>query len=341
MSIQFDNNASGTLSVEAAGAAPGPEDTTLALQTNEGQLFPPVTTASGNFFFATLEDTSGNIEIVRCTNNVSDVLTVTRGEENTTSLTFIVGSKVEQRTTAATFDEFIQRTGGVMTGTLDMNGQVIQDPVLTSTGSGKINGLPLRGADDGTANEIVVPSGGGAPTLGVESILHTGSGYVAEARTITGGEGINTANMGDLSANRTVDLDVTGLTAISGTDVAGDDEFLVYDTDAAEHKKVAYQSAGVPIILDTGVNPVPTSAQVNSFWHCTNAATVFFDIDTGVGEKGNAIIIQQGGAGVIDFTGGSATVNSAFVNDQTNQLNSVVVLFCTADDVWTLYGDGT
>lgn len=111
MTIEFSNNASGTLSVQLDGATPGPEDTTLVLQSNEGQLFPPVTTASGNFFYCTVEDTSGNIEIVKCTDVSTDTLTITRAQENTTSQTFAVGSKVELRTTAATFAEFIQRTG--------------------------------------------------------------------------------------------------------------------------------------------------------------------------------------------------------------------------------------
>ena len=60
----------------------------------------------------------------------SDVLTVTRAQENTTAKVFPVGSKVELRMTAATMDEFIQRSGDQMTGELDMNDQDLTDPVI-------------------------------------------------------------------------------------------------------------------------------------------------------------------------------------------------------------------
>lgn len=330
MSILFDNNSSATNAVQVEII-----DTTITLQTNEGQLFPNPTGV--DFFICTMEDTSGNVEIMVCTDNTSDVLTVTRAQENTTAKLFPTGSKVELRTTAAVFDEFLQKSGGAMTGELDLGDNILRDPLITD---GEARNLTLRGTDGGTGNQLIVPTAAGAPTIGGNTIIHTGNdtAYVQTSRTITGGEGI--AAMGDLSANRTVDLDITELTAIAGTDVAGDDQFLVYDTSGTAHKKIAYQSSGVPIITDATTNPVPTDAQMNSFWICTNAATIQFDIDNGVGEKGNVIIVQQGGAGVVDFTGGTATINSAFVSDTTTQLNSVVVLVCTATNVWTLYGDG-
>ena len=339
MSIEFTNNASGTLSVQLLGV-PTP-DTTLTVQAAEGNLFPPVTTASGNFFYCTVEDSAGNIEILKCTNVSGDVFTVTRAQENTTAQTFAVGSKVELRTTAATFGEFIQRTGGQMTGLLDFNGNVLQDPVVTSTGQASIRNVPLRGADNGTANQLQVPSGGVDPTIGVNTIWHSGNDtpLVKTTTVITGGEGI--AAIGDLSTNRTVALDFTELANMTGTTLAADDELPVYDTSDTAHKTILYREAGVPIITDATVNPVPTSDQVNAYWICTNAATVFFDVDAGIGQPGNVIIVQQGGAGVVAFTGGTAQINSAFTNKQTQKQYSVAVLVCTAASVWTLYGDLT
>lgn len=333
MSILFDNNASATLSVQAEIV-----HTTLSLQTNEGQLFP--SPGVGEFFLATLEDTSGNIEIVQCTDNTNDVLTVTRAQENTTAKVFPVGSKVECRTTAGTFDEFIQRTGGVMTGTLDFNGETLQDAVITTTGSGVIQGIPIRGSDNGTGNELFVPSAGAAPTIGSSAIVTVDSPtFIPSSRTIIGGEGI--AAMGDLTEDRTVALDFTELANMSGSALAATDELPVYDADAGAHKTILYRQAGVPIINDATTNPVPTDDQVNSYWICTNASTINFDVDTGIGETGNVIIVQQGGAGVVDFTGGTATINSAYTNKQTQQQYSVAVLVCTATNTWTLYGDLT
>jgi hypothetical protein len=214
MSIEFTNNASGTNSVQVEIV-----HTTITLQTNEGQLFPSVTTASGDFFYATLEDTSGNLEVVMVTDNTADVLTATRAQENTTAKLFPTGSKVEQRTTAATFAEFIQRTGGTMTGTLDLNGNDVQDPVLTSTGSGVIEGLPLRGADSGTANQLVVPSAGGAPTIGTDEIWHQGNdgtGTGLDADLLDGVEGAGYIKPADDPVAPTGDWTFTGDTQLDG-----------------------------------------------------------------------------------------------------------------------------
>jgi len=337
MSIEFSNNASGTNSVQVEIV-----DGTITLQTNEGLLFPSVTTASGNFFYATLEDTSGNIEIVKCTNNVGDVFTVTRAQENTSAQLFIVGSKVEQRTTAATFDEFIQRTGGTMTGTLDLNGEDLQDPVITSTGTGEIKGLPIRGTDGGTGNQLLVPTGGAAPTIGGNAIIHQGNdgAYVQTTFTLTGGEGL--AAIGDLSTPRTIDLDITELNSIAGTSVAGDDEFLMYDTDAAEHKRMVYQQAGVPIITDSTSSITPTDADMNSMYLCTHAAAgIAFNLNSGIGEQGNFLLISQRDATQQVTVGGSGTtIVAAFAGKATREQYSVLVAVCTSDNNWTVYGDG-
>lgn len=335
MSILFDNNASATLSVQAEIV-----DTTLTLQTNEGQLFP--SPSGSDFFICTLEDTSGNFEIVQCTSRASDVLTVTRAQENTTAKVFPTGSKVEIRTTAGTFDEFVQQSGDTMSGNLDMNGNEVQDALVTTTGSAVIQGVPIRGSDNGTGNELVVPSAGADPTIGGNVIVtkdDADSDYVPQTRTITSGEGITGG--GDLTANRTLDLDIDSLTELDGADVAATDSYLVFDQTGTEHKKIEHRDAGIPIITDSGTNPVPTSDQVNSYWICTNASTINFDIDTGVGVPGNVILVEQGGAGVVDFTGGTATINSAYINDTTNGQNTVVVLICTTANTWTLYGDAT
>ncbi len=325
MSILFDNNSSATLSVQAEIV-----DTTLTLQTNEGQLFPSPT--GGDFFVCTLEDTSGNIEIVRCTSRTGDVLTVTRAQENTTAKVFPTSSKVEIRTTAGAFGEFIQRTGGTMTGELDMGNNILRDPLLTD---GEIRNSPIRGTDGGTANQLVVPTAGGDPTIGGSTIVTVANAtYVPTTRTLTGGEGI--AAIGDLSANRTVDLNINELTALSGTDLAGTDEAVVYDVSATAHKKVQYQSAGLPVISDTGTNPTPTSAQMNAYWTCNNAGAITFDLDTGVGEKGNVLLIEQTGAGAVTVSG-TATINSAISGPSTTAQYNVLVCMCTADNVWTVF----
>lgn len=328
MTQLFTNNASGTLSVQAEII-----DTTLTLQVNEGQLFPNPT--GGDFFRATLEDTSGNVEIVNCTANGSDILTVTRAAETTTAKVFPTGSKVELRPTAD-HDSFLQVFGGVMQGELDMNNEQLTDPLIVG---GEIRNTPLRGSDGGTANEIIVPTSAGPPTLGGNNILHAGTSplVVFETRTFTGGEGI--ATIGDLTTDRTVDLAVNELATFDAGDLAGDDDFLVYDTSATEHKRVAYQDGGVRVVIDSGTTITPISAQNNSFFVCTAATAIAFDVDIGVGKAGNFFIIKQDNIATVTI-GGSATVTSA-IGTTTRVQNSILIMLCEDDsDNWTLYGDG-
>lgn len=167
--LRFTNNASGTL---AAGIAPG--DTSLTLNSGQGSLFP--TLSGSQYCKVTLEDVGGNIEICHMTLRAGDVLTVVRGQEGTTALSFASGSRVEMRLTAAALQEFLQRTGDALSGTYDMtggtlsNGQIIDAEIINS---------PIRGDAGVTTNELVVPPGGGPPTIGGELI------YTAANLTLT------------------------------------------------------------------------------------------------------------------------------------------------------------
>jgi hypothetical protein len=182
MSQLFSNNASALTAADFEIV-----DTSLSLTGGFGALFPnPV---APDFAKITIEDTSGNVEILKLTARATDVLTVVRAQENTSALQFLSGSRVECRNTAQTFDEFIQRTGGVMSGELDLNGQVLRDALITD---GEIRNAPLRGSDGGTSNQIIVPTAGGTPTLGGNQIWHQGNdgdGSSLDADLLDGEEG--------------------------------------------------------------------------------------------------------------------------------------------------------
>ena len=96
MGIKLANNAFGTL---AAGIASGA--TSITLTTGHGTRFPFL--GAGDYFYATLIDTSNNLEIVKCTARATDVLTVTRAQEGTTARAYSAGDRVEIRLTAQTF----------------------------------------------------------------------------------------------------------------------------------------------------------------------------------------------------------------------------------------------
>jgi hypothetical protein len=182
MSQLFTNNATTTLATDLQIS-----DTIVELATGFGALFPSPT--GGDFFLCTVEDTSGNLEVLKCTARSSDDLTVVRAQENTSAQLFVSGSRVECRLTAGTFDNFLQKAGGVMDGELDLDNNVLRDPLITN---GEIRNAPLRGSDGGTSNQIVVPTAGGAPTLGGNTIWHAGNdgdGSSLDADRLDGQEG--------------------------------------------------------------------------------------------------------------------------------------------------------
>jgi hypothetical protein len=118
MTQLYSNNAISTLS-----AGIGTSDTTLFIQGAHGSRFPVVT--GGNVAKATLEDASGNIEIVAITahSSGSASLTVVRAQEGTTARAFIIGDLVEMRLTAAALTAFEVDIDALFALKGDINGE--------------------------------------------------------------------------------------------------------------------------------------------------------------------------------------------------------------------------
>jgi hypothetical protein len=97
----WKNNAISVLS-----ASLGTGDTTVFVQPSHGSRFPVV--AAPNFAFLTLEDASGNIEIVKVTAHTSGAssMTVERAQQGTTAHAYIIGDLAEMRITALDFTGF-------------------------------------------------------------------------------------------------------------------------------------------------------------------------------------------------------------------------------------------
>ena len=77
----------------------------LTITVASSSLFPAVTTASTNWFYACLQDTLANLEIVKVTNITGLVWTITRAQGGTTARAFAAGTVVELRVTAETINE--------------------------------------------------------------------------------------------------------------------------------------------------------------------------------------------------------------------------------------------
>jgi hypothetical protein len=94
MTIQWSNNASGALASSISSAS-----TTIVLAAGQGVEFP--TPGGGNYFYATLTDTSNNLEVVKVTARTVDTLTVVRGQDGTAARSYAAGDLLELRPTAA------------------------------------------------------------------------------------------------------------------------------------------------------------------------------------------------------------------------------------------------
>jgi hypothetical protein len=102
MGIQLTNNATSRLAAPISSTS-----SSLTIATGDGDLFPVLGT--GDYFFLTLQDVHGNIEIVRVTARAGDTMTVTRGQEGTVAIPFLANSRAELRVTVdnllAKFDD--------------------------------------------------------------------------------------------------------------------------------------------------------------------------------------------------------------------------------------------
>lgn len=134
MGIKFANSAYATLASGINSSA-----TSITLTTGQGARFPSL--AGGDYFFATLIDTSNNLEIVKCTARSTDVLTVVRGQESTTARAFSTGDRIELRITAqglidaAPVQSVAGQTGAVVLAASDIASGVFATARLASSGT--------------------------------------------------------------------------------------------------------------------------------------------------------------------------------------------------------------
>lgn len=100
MGLKFSNNATTTLAAAVSSTA-----TSFSVAAGTGGLFPEL--GVGDYFYATLQDVSGNMEIVKVTGRTDDAFTVTRAQDGTLAIPFLATSRVELRMTAAALQEIV------------------------------------------------------------------------------------------------------------------------------------------------------------------------------------------------------------------------------------------
>ncbi len=69
----------------------------------------------------------------------------------------------------------------------------------------------------------------------------------------------------------------------------------------------------------------------------TKKAVPTITLNTGLGEAGNWVALEQRAAGQVSV-GGNATINAS-IGPRTRAQNSVITLLCVAADTWLVSGD--
>lgn len=175
MTVKFSNNASATLATGINTSA-----TTIQVTAGQGTQFPAL--GVGDYFYATIFDSSNNIEVVKVTQRSSDALTVVRAQEGTVARAYVAGDKIDLRLTA----------GGLT--------DILTDAKAYSDASagGMINAHINDTEDAHDASAIGnVPSGSISGTNVQAAINELDSEKVAKTTTITGQSGITAT--GDLT----------------------------------------------------------------------------------------------------------------------------------------------
>lgn len=204
--ILFKNNAYSTLSAGISDSA-----TSISVQTGHGDRFPAVT--GTDIAYITLEDSSGNREIVKVTarSGGSDSMTIVRGQEGTAARAFSSGDVVEQRITAgelaryemlSNVEDSASKTTPANNDKIPLKDSAASDILKYLTWANLLAALPAAGFTIGTPQspsgvayvdftgitaKIIAVSGVGVSTNGSsELIIQLGDSGGAETSGYTG-----------------------------------------------------------------------------------------------------------------------------------------------------------
>jgi hypothetical protein len=279
MTLKVTNNASGVLQSSINAVA-----TTVQLQSGQGALFP--TLSAGQYFYVTLVNSTNDREIVKVTARATDTLTVVRGQDETTAISFTAGDKVELRVVAAFFQAFAQVSGpntfvGTQTlGGLAVTGNADVDGNLEVGGGATFAALPTvssRKFDAFPAGTALLFNQTSAPTGWTKSTTHNDKAL----RVVSGAAGSGgTTAFSSVFAARTIltaNLPAHTHTVSGTTGAAGSHNHTVTDQYVANGGEGTYGGGG---INDSPSTTTQTTSTAPTHTHTFSGTTSSVGSDT-------------------------------------------------------------
>lgn len=334
MGIKLSNNAFATLAASINSSA-----TSITLTTGQGARFP--TLSAGDYFYATLIDTSNNLEIVKCTARSTDVLTVVRAQESTTARAYSTGDRIEIRITAQTFLDAVNEIGptqvsdeaNTSTGYFDLpHGTTAQRPASPSVGYTRYNTTDnvveaYHGATKGwIALSNIFQATGGTETVSGGYKYHTfttSGSFIVQSGTATvdvllvaGGGGGGATRAGGGGAGGAVDSTLAATPGTYTVSIGGGGAGGIYSPATAPTSGASTSLTGVTTAVGGGYGASRqggvsgASGGSGGGGGCDSAAA-----GSGTAGQGNSGGAGTGGAGNTGGGGGGAgAAGQAFVS---------------------------
>jgi hypothetical protein len=155
MSVKFANNAHSTLASSVSTSA-----TSITVASGHGARFPSL--SGSEFFYATLIDTSNNLEIVKVTARSTDVLTATRAQESTSARAFASGDRIELRVTAQSITDATTIQADQIVNSMIATDAVNADSIVANA----VGASELNVSGNGTSGQVLLSDGDGTMTWG-------------------------------------------------------------------------------------------------------------------------------------------------------------------------------
>tara|TARA_S200000501_G_C20841918_1_gene751995 strand:+ start:1075 stop:2325 length:1251 start_codon:yes stop_codon:yes gene_type:complete len=296
MTVKVTNNGFSTLASGINNSV-----TTIALASGEGARFP--NPSSPDVFYATIIDTSNNLEVVKVTARSTDSLTVVRAQDNTSARAFATGDRFELRPvaklfediqaeardlngaelvldadgdtsiTADTDDQIDFKTGGTDRMAIDSSGNV---GIGTSSADGKLHiETASSGATANTAaNELVLEGTGNVGMSYLTSTTGANRIYFGDSDNALSGVIKYDHNLDSMlfssNASERMRIDSNGDVMIGSTSTTGTEKLHVANTGGGDVSMFRTPNSGSTFIIvfrnaNGNVGSIKTSSSSTSF----------------------------------------------------------------------------